>query len=132
MVTEQTGILILTTNQIALFDIAIQSRIHIAIKYTELDKDQVQMIFMQFLDQYHKKGLVEEYAAIAKFAKNDLPKKTFDGRQLRNIVASAMGRAQARPNGRMTMADINTIVNNMEQFKIDLGYQMRRYRGKFV
>ncbi|KAI1779542.1 P-loop containing nucleoside triphosphate hydrolase protein [Hypoxylon cercidicola] len=122
------GILILTTNQIALFDIAIQSRIHIAIKYTELDKEQVQKIFMQFLDQYNKKGLIEEYPAIAKFAKNDLHKKGFDGRQLRNLVASAMGCAQARPNGKMTMDDITMIVSNMESFKGDLAYQMRRYQ----
>lgn len=107
---------------------AIQSRIHIAIKYTELDKDQVQKIFMQFLDQYNKKHLVEEYPAIVKFAKNDLHKKGFDGRQLRNLVTSAMGCAQARPNGKMKMDDITVIMSNMESFKGDLDYQMRRHQ----
>ncbi|XXG94193.1 hypothetical protein Hte_000446 [Hypoxylon texense] len=126
------GILILTTNQIAMFDIAIQSRIHVAIKYTELDKEQVQKIFMQFLDQYNKRGLVEQYPAIAKFARNDLHKKGFDGRQLRNLVASAMGLAQARPNGKMRMDDINIVMGNIESFKGDLAYQMRRYQGKIA
>ncbi|KAI8957893.1 P-loop containing nucleoside triphosphate hydrolase protein [Daldinia sp. FL1419] len=125
-----SGILILTTNQIALFDVAVQSRIHIAIKYTELDKAQSTAIFIQRLDLYNEKGLVEEYRKIRHFGETDLHKKGFDGRQLRNLVASAMGRAQARDGGagKMRLEDIETIISNMTSFKGDLEYQTRRYQ----
>ncbi|OTB07949.1 hypothetical protein M426DRAFT_317451 [Hypoxylon sp. CI-4A] len=124
------GIVILTTNQIALFDIAVQSRIHIAIKFTKLDRTQSKSIFQQRVDKYNKKGLVEEYTQIMKYGEDEIHKKGFDGRQLRNLVASAMGRAQAREEGnnRLKMIDIDTIVSNMTPFKGDLEYQMRRYQ----
>ncbi|KAI1478891.1 hypothetical protein K445DRAFT_302869 [Daldinia sp. EC12] len=124
------GILILTTNQIALFDVAVQSRIHVAIKYTELDKDQSKAIFLQRLDLYNDKGLVEEYDKIKKFGETDLHKKGFDGRQLRNLLTSSMGRAQARNNGagKMKLDDIETIISIMTSFKGDLEYQTRRYQ----
>jgi AAA+ superfamily predicted ATPase len=126
--------LILTTNQIALFDVAIQSRIHIAIKFEELDKNQSIKIFAQQLDQYNEKGLVADYARIKKYGETDLPKKGFDGRQLRNIVASAIGRAQARQDGRkrMELEDIEIIVSNMASFKQDLDHRTRTWHGKRI
>ncbi|KAJ2974911.1 hypothetical protein NUW58_g8508 [Xylaria curta] len=125
------GILILTTNQIALFDVAIQSRIHVAIKYTSLDKEQSINIFKQSLDQYQQMGQVDEYSSILTFGRTELPKKGFDGRQLRNLVASAVGRARGRPAGsnKMRLEDIQTIVSNITTFKGDVDYQMRRWEG---
>ncbi|KAF1816127.1 P-loop containing nucleoside triphosphate hydrolase protein [Eremomyces bilateralis CBS 781.70] len=123
------GILILTTNQIALFDVAVQSRIHIAIKYTDLEKEQAIQIFESFLDQYKIKGAVEDYERIKKTFRSDIAKKGFDGRQLRNIVSSAMGQAMARKDGtgKLTEEDVNIIVSNVDSFKSDLEYQMMRY-----
>jgi hypothetical protein len=108
----------------------VQSRIHIALEYTELDKLQSIEIFCDVLAQYQQKRLVEEYELIVHYMKTDLYKKRFDGRQLRNIVTSAMGIAQARPNGRMTVTDVQQVVSNMESFKTNLNYQMQRYLGK--
>ncbi|KAF7884770.1 uncharacterized protein EAF02_005106 [Botrytis sinoallii] len=50
------GILMLTTNQIAQFDVAIKSRIHVAFKYEELTPDQALAIFNGFLQPLDKKG----------------------------------------------------------------------------
>ncbi|KAJ8132586.1 hypothetical protein O1611_g1040 [Lasiodiplodia mahajangana] len=123
------GILILTTNQIALFDVAIQSRVHVAIKYTSLDKQQSINIFNQSLDQYHRMGQVDEYNNILTWGRTELPRKGFDGRQLRNLIASAMGRAQGRPAGsnKMKLEDIQAISSNITAFKGDVDYQMRRW-----
>ena len=124
------GILILTTNQIAQFDVAVQSRVHIAIKYEALDKQQTIEIFMGFLNQYHKRNLVQGYDDITNYVKNTLPRKGFDGRQLRNIITSAMGIAIARKETpRMTRNDLEEVVGLTESFKMDLEYQMRRYQG---
>lgn len=86
---------------------------------------------MQFLDQYQKDGLVAQYDQIKNYVTNELSRKGFDGRQLRNIAASAMGLAQARQGGmgKMTLEDVTKIVSNNDLFKSDLEYQMRRYHG---
>lgn len=86
------------------------------------------------MNLYNDKGLVEEYDKIERFGRTDLYKKGFDGRQLRNLLASAMGRAQARQNGagKMRLDDIEIIISIMTSFKGDLEYQTRRYQGKFT
>ncbi|EXJ83924.1 hypothetical protein A1O1_07553 [Capronia coronata CBS 617.96] len=125
------GILILTTNQIAQFDVAVQSRIHIAIRYEGLDKKQTVDIFEGFLEQYKAKGLVQPktYADIMIWVKRELYKKKFDGRQIRNIVTSTMGVASAESR-QMTMEDLNNVVTIMMAFKGDLEYQMRQYEAR--
>lgn len=63
------------------------------------------------------------------YVRKDLYKKKFDGRQIRNIVTSAMGVALA-DNRQMTMEDLNNVVTIMMGFKGDLEYQMRQYEGE--
>jgi len=102
----------------------------VAIQYTELSKEQSVAIFLEFLDQYRKQNWIEEYDAIKTYVSTDLHKKKFDGRQLRNIVTSAMGIAQAQPSRRMTLENVRMVVSNMESFKTNLNYQMRSYQGE--
>ena len=126
------GILILTTNQIAQFDVAVQSRIHIAIRYDGLSKEQTIEIFKGFLDQYHSQKLVDpnDYDEIVKYVERSLPRMEFDGRQLRNIITSAMGIARARETSRrMTREDLDNVVSLMDLFKDHLKYQMMKYKG---
>ncbi|KAI1500934.1 AAA family ATPase [Biscogniauxia marginata] len=122
------GILILTTNQIAQFDVAVQSRIHIAIRYDSLKPDQTLAIFNTFMDQCERNKLVtmSEKPAIDKWAKGQLTRKNFDGRQIRNIITSAMGLARAA-NRQMELNDLIDVVDIMETFKTDLAYQMMQY-----
>jgi hypothetical protein len=113
------GILFLTTNQIAQFDVAVQSRIHIALKYEELTKKQAKEIFLEFLSQYREKGVVEGYEKIEAYVNSELHRKKFDGRQIRNIITCAMG--YARGHGmKMSLDDIKHIVTYVEDFKSDL------------
>ncbi|KAJ3835210.1 AAA family ATPase [Lentinula raphanica] len=126
------GILILTTNQIAQFDVAVQSRIHIAIRYEGLDKKQTVSIFRGFLEQYKARGLVQPqtFKKIMDWVERDLSKRKFDGRQIRNIVTSSMGIALAdeeRETPGLTIEDLQSVVAYMANFKGDLEYQMRAY-----
>ena len=93
------GIMFLTTNQIAQFDVAIPSRIHIAIKYNSLSNDQTEKIFKGFLDPLECQGLIEEYDEIKSWLEEDVYSNKFDGRQIRNIVTSALGLARDEENG---------------------------------
>ncbi|KXJ90853.1 hypothetical protein Micbo1qcDRAFT_225735, partial [Microdochium bolleyi] len=126
------GILILTTNQISQFDVAVQSRINIALKYESLDADQTIQIFNNFYSQFEKKNMVEprEKEAIKKWA-STLARKKFDGRQIRNIVTSAIGLAKAAdPPRKLQLDDLQDICYIMESFKGDLSYQMMQYESK--
>lgn len=46
------GIMFLTTNRVSTFDVAFQSRIHISLEYSELDKKSRKGIWETFLKQY--------------------------------------------------------------------------------
>ncbi|SPN99714.1 uncharacterized protein DNG_02565 [Cephalotrichum gorgonifer] len=89
------GIMFLTTNQIKQFDIAIPSRIHIAIKYDQLTNSQMEAIFRGFLDPLESKGMITDYKGMLGWLKEDVYYEKFDGRQIRNLVTTALGLARA-------------------------------------
>ena len=82
------GIMILTTNRIKSLDTAVQSRIHLAIQYKDLEKEQKYKIFSTFLDRIDQKR-IEDRDSIEKNLKKELKKWMINGRQIRNIVSSA-------------------------------------------
>lgn len=124
------GILFLTTNQIAQFDIAVQSRVHIALRYEELGPDQTYEIFMSFIRMLDDQGMVNrnDLDDIESFVTTDLPRKKFDGRQLRNIVTCAVGYAKSMGREKLNMRDIKLISAWCEDFKQDLAGQMKTYQ----
>ena len=85
------------TNRIRDFDVAVQSRIHLAIKYEDLTREQQVQVFHTFLSQAHEKGHVEDWGRVCKWVDRDgtSNQSKFNGRQIRNIVTSAMGLARA-------------------------------------
>jgi hypothetical protein len=127
------GILILTTNQLSQFDIAVQSRIHTPVKYERLDKKQTVGIFCGFLAQYRARDLVTPRTCdeITKYVERELWKNKFDGRQIRNIMMSSMGLAHAEER-KLEVSDVQDVVNMTTAFKGDLEYQMRKYEGEFA
>ncbi|KAF2117468.1 hypothetical protein BDV96DRAFT_644883 [Lophiotrema nucula] len=66
------GILFLTTNQIAQFDAAVQSRIRIALKYNVLNEEQTKAIFDQFIDQLDKNKQVKDPDDIKTWVRNGI------------------------------------------------------------
>ncbi|KAH7117900.1 aaa family ATPase [Dendryphion nanum] len=113
------GILILTTNRMRSFDIAVQSRIHIAIKYEELFQRQKLNIFTSFLDQ------------LEAWVKKDGGKLPFNGRQIRNVVSTALGVAlKDGSNGRVKREHLVTIAEHTKTFKQDLSSQEAIYKSQ--
>ena len=104
-----------------------QSRVHIALKYEELTKKQTKDIFLEFVCQYHKKGVVNGIKKLEDYAERNLYRKKFDGRQIRNIVTCAMGYARARGE-KMTLSHIEHVVSYVEDFKHDLAGQMMKWQ----
>lgn len=126
------GIMFLTTNQIAQFDVAIPSRIHVAIRYEGLNKNQMQKIFEGFLRPLEEKNLIDDYAEIKEYLSEDVYSLGFDGRQIRNIVTTALGLARAekksgKGKGKLAKKHLRSAVKNTNDFKIDFSVMYDRY-----
>jgi hypothetical protein len=101
---------------------------NIAIKYGPLDKKQTQDIFNQRLRLYHSLGVVDDIEGLELYVKRELLSNEFDGRQIRNIVSSAVGLARAGPPGsKLTTDNLRQVVSNVAAFKRDLDFQMQKY-----
>ncbi|KFY05238.1 hypothetical protein O988_00150 [Pseudogymnoascus sp. VKM F-3808] len=80
------GIMLLTTNRVRDFDEAVQSRIHIGVKYTPLGVDTRKAIWRSFLE----KAKTENGDALYSDQQlNVLAKHSLNGRQIKNAVRSA-------------------------------------------
>ncbi|KAG9194544.1 hypothetical protein G6011_04579 [Alternaria panax] len=124
------GILILTTNRMRSFDIAVQSRIHIAIKYEELEQSQQIAIFESFLEQLNRKKLVYDYEDLLAWVRKDSRKLAFNGRQIRNVVSTAMGIAlvDKANGGKLRRSHLIRVAEQTKQFKQDLIAEEEMYK----
>jgi hypothetical protein len=116
------GILILTTNRIRSFDIAVQSRINLAVKFEDLTEKQKKKIFRNLISQLqddyvkNKSELLhwmdEDEDASVSFSK-------LNGRQVRNIVFSAASLAGNRPppDNILTREDIIKMLTETVEFQ---------------
>ncbi|KAF2645288.1 P-loop containing nucleoside triphosphate hydrolase protein [Massarina eburnea CBS 473.64] len=120
------GILILTTNRMKSFDVAVQSRIHIAIKYEDLSPEQQIAIFRSFLQQLQEKKLVHDYNDLDKWVRDYGRKFQFNGRQIRNVIGTAMGLAmmdEEHPDGKLRRVHLSRVAEQTKTFKLDLKSQ---------
>lgn len=120
----------LTTNQIAQFDVAVQSRIHVAIKYVKLDATQTMAIFKGFLEPLAKRGLVKDMEEIRVWLEEDVIRMGLDGRQIRNIVTSALGLARAQGSTRLEKSHIKMMLSNVKDFKDEFIEQFEKYKSE--
>jgi SpoVK/Ycf46/Vps4 family AAA+-type ATPase len=94
-----SGILFLTSNRVKTFDEAFQSRIHLAIRYHELDESQRRSIWELWLDKADE-DIEERRKFDVELEKGgDLVTVPLNGRQIRNCFRSGMALARARPVG---------------------------------
>jgi hypothetical protein len=96
------GILILTTNRIKTFDVAVQSRVHLAIKYTDLSAADRKDLF-KFFEQLNSEN-TENPAELVEYVKEEFDES--NGRQIRNVVTSAMALTRGRGE-KLKLRDIN-------------------------
>lgn len=118
----------LTTNQIAQFDVAVQSRIHVAIKYTQLSPEQIVAIFDGFLKPLIKKGCLDDADGIREWVKEEMSEAGLDGRQIRNIVTSALALARAEKKTMLDKRTLKRISTNVRSYKHDFSLQFQRYK----
>ncbi|KAL2173953.1 uncharacterized protein P884DRAFT_250652 [Thermothelomyces heterothallicus CBS 202.75] len=125
------GILFLTTNRVETFDDAFQSRIHIALRYDELDHRARKTIFKIFIER----ARVLEKASLMAFSEEDyatLARHELNGRQIKNTVRTAQALAVNKGEP-LSMSHIRQVLEVQTNFERDLkggpGYQeaMRSY-----
>ncbi|KAI1855055.1 hypothetical protein JX265_012410 [Neoarthrinium moseri] len=143
------GILFLTTNRVETFDDAFQSRIHIALRYDELDTKAKKAIFKIFIDRV--RAQVSEAQKPAPLTKSDingsgsgqvsaktpdskkalgcvdftdedyntLARHTLNGRQIKNTVRTAQALAVQRGEP-LSMKHITQFLDVLQSFERDL------------
>jgi len=107
------GILFLTTNRVSTFDDAFQSRIHVALRYRDLDEETRSTIWKAFLT---KVGAVD---AISAPEWESLVSKKVNGRQIKNAVRTAQALAHSKKEN-LKFVHINQVLAVMDQFETDM------------
>jgi hypothetical protein len=118
------GIMILTTNRITSLDPAVQSRIHLAIRYEDLTKQFKQEIFKMFLYQLEPSS-IKDRAGILDWIADSGREHKLNGREIRNVVTSALAlaRSEAPKNGgddRLTKYYLKMVMEITNDFKEQL------------
>lgn len=120
------GIMFLTTNRITSIDIAVQSRIHLAIQYKSLNGEQAYRIYRNLLDKVPDSGIKGERRKLYRSIEKDLCRRNvMNGRQIRNIVSAALGVARNRDiddesdnygKGRLEYGDLRGVYETTTDF----------------
>jgi SpoVK/Ycf46/Vps4 family AAA+-type ATPase len=118
------GIIILTTNRIKSIDVAVISRIHLAICYSDLTEVQMCKIFSFFLDQLEP-DWIEDRDEIDNFINNYGHQYGLNGRQIRNVVSGALasarnGAAKKKGSGKLTFRHLKDVCEMTRQFENQL------------
>ncbi|KAH7106123.1 P-loop containing nucleoside triphosphate hydrolase protein [Auriculariales sp. MPI-PUGE-AT-0066] len=110
------GLLFLTTNRICSFDEAFQSRIHVSLKFNDLDEEARRKIWRAFIAK-----IADTCAGpLTTLEENELASKKMNGRQIKNAVRTAGALATSRKQ-KVTFAHFKGVVEIMEQFQRDFG-----------
>jgi hypothetical protein len=102
----------------------VQSRIHLAIRYEDLDEEQKTNVFKMFLEQLEP-DTIKRKDEIMEFVKEYGCQDKLNGRQIRNVVASALllARNQADNNGgdaRLTVQHLKKVLRITKDFQEQL------------
>ncbi|KAI1759795.1 hypothetical protein GGR53DRAFT_523588 [Hypoxylon sp. FL1150] len=125
------GILFLTTNRVQTFDDAFQSRIHIALRYEDLDTKAKKAIFKIFIERARVVAGID----LMPFNEDDynsLARHKLNGRQIKNTIGTAQALAVNKSEP-LSMRHIREVLDVQQNFEQDLkggtGYEdaMRSY-----
>ncbi|KGQ04494.1 26S protease regulatory subunit 4 [Beauveria bassiana D1-5] len=125
------GILFLTTNRVETFDEAFQSRIHIALRYDNLDGKAKRKIFNMFLARIRALGKLK-VDSLSDEDLGRLVRQDLNGREIKNIVSSAQDLAISKEET-LGMKHLLQVLEVHARFSRDLkggtGYEdaMRSY-----
>ncbi|KAJ6537188.1 hypothetical protein B0H19DRAFT_1270842 [Mycena capillaripes] len=109
LVEYYEGILFLTTNRVNTFDPAFQSRIHMALKYENLEADARRRLWKDFLSKLKGGADVSEegYDVLARYDMN--------GRQIKNAVKTAESLASFKARS-LGLEDLETVLKTQADF----------------
>ena len=112
--------MILTTNRIKSIDVAVQSRIHLAVRYEDLSQDQMRAILKTILKKFKVQG-VEQDRIIRSFGEyaEDM-NLSLNGRQIRNLVSSAQAVAVSEKEDSITWNHIKQVAKVTRDFQNQL------------
>ncbi|KAF1968576.1 hypothetical protein BU23DRAFT_479942 [Bimuria novae-zelandiae CBS 107.79] len=114
------GILFLTTNRIATFDEAFQSRIHMGIRYEQLSVQSRKKIWMHYVSQVLAMDDGEgKTRAFADSDFDELSRKVLNGRQIKNAVKTSQAIALSE-KGVFGMDYVKRIMESHETFEEDM------------
>ncbi|KAL8726334.1 MAG: hypothetical protein Q9166_006782 [cf. Caloplaca sp. 2 TL-2023] len=119
------GILILTTNRVLSFDVAVQSRINLAVMFHDLDEDQTQSIIKVHMDKRLHNLSENDFYMFAMLASA----ASLNGRQIRNVISSAEAIVNRTETKRITMDDIKTVLNHTKEFQLSLQEYTKQQRA---
>ncbi|KAF1994266.1 P-loop containing nucleoside triphosphate hydrolase protein [Amniculicola lignicola CBS 123094] len=127
-----SGILILTTNRINQFDIAVQSRVNLGIKYSSLTLTQKQTIFSNLISQVPE-SKIDDPEEILQWFKDDADAlewfEQLNGRQIRNILFSA-GSLGMRDGECLRLEHVRMMAKHTAKFQGDLKAVVQLARSK--
>ncbi|KAI8633226.1 hypothetical protein F5Y19DRAFT_490402 [Xylariaceae sp. FL1651] len=123
--------MLLTIHQVARFDIAIPSHVRIAIKYESLTTQQTESNFKSFLDLLGKRRLIKGYDDTLSLLKEDIYPIQYDGRQIRNVVTSALSLVRKESqvgggNGKLKKVHLKKAIGNTGSVKQDYLAQLEK------
>lgn len=112
------GILFLTTNRVETFDSAFVSRIHLSLRFQNLNTKAKRTVWKLFIDRVKSQENLE-VAPITDQDLNDLARREVNGRQIKNLVRAAQALAvhEEKP---LSMAHIRRVIDVAESFEMDL------------
>jgi hypothetical protein len=121
------GIMILTTNRVTSIDVAVQSRIHLAIKYVDLQPEYKSKIFKGFLDDIDA-SKIEDRTSIDYYILVTSESTELNGRQIRNVVSSAQALAN-NGEGKLKLEHIKEVLALTKEFNKQLEPQSKPQRA---
>ncbi|PUU80698.1 hypothetical protein B9Z19DRAFT_1078786 [Tuber borchii] len=116
------GILFLTTNRVETFDEAFQSRIHIALRYNDLDKKARRVIWKTFLGMVAREESGSDCQLrdiVSDEELEGLARRELNGRQIKNAVRTAQALALNKNEG-LSMEHLKLVLAVTEGFEQDL------------
>ncbi|KAJ6261037.1 hypothetical protein Dda_3702 [Drechslerella dactyloides] len=115
MLEYYSGILFLTTNRVKTFDEAFQSRIHVALRYRDLDKSAREQVWRNFIQKIEDGG---NTTAIREVDYEFLGSVPLNGRQIKNAARTAFSLAE-NMGQTLTVDIIKSVLGIVEAFEKD-------------
>lgn len=116
------GVLFLTTNRVQTFDTAFQSRIHVALKFNNLEFEARCNIWRNFRSRIQHELMADGITPVMNFGEEDcriLAERVMNGRQIKNTMATAKILA-ANEGNVLTLDHITSVLDIQEEFKKEL------------